>query len=200
VTAELSPEEADDLLARLRRRALFEVRLRLVRGGRVVEGRGRGDEEAIAITVPRALRAGEDAMIFPTPLLAHRIARYVELGPRPPIDLDRAVPLPAAVLEQASGSPPVADLSLPPAAHAAVAAADALNWQLTLTGCVEDAGYEETTHVLDAGEYGIWAVIATEHPDEVLLAPADSTIVWRALSTMLPTPDELADLMDANGV
>lgn len=191
--------EVEGIVASLREAGPIELALTLCHRGRVVAAHGWADADATTLTIPRAAQSGNDLLVFPTALMAHSIARYVGLGPRPQIATDGVLALTRCELDDrerflAGGG------DLPGSVRDALNTPDALRWALTLRGRFPPRAdiYSEMIEVYDAHDHGIWLVIpAPVSADEIALMPADSTVVWRTLTTMLPTPEELELLLAA---
>jgi hypothetical protein len=196
----LTQAEGIEIFADLAESAPLELLLEMSKGGEPVTGSGfaDGDVTAIEITPP----SGGDPLrlVFPTCMIAHRFANFFALGPRPTEISEGAMGLVRQDLDDRVARTK-ALASTPGEVRAALDHDDALRWALTL----RDRGtqgelFSRKLEIYDCVEGGIWIVLDAsdaESPDAVALTPADSTTVWRGLSTLLPTDDELAAITAA---
>lgn len=185
----------------------LRVNLTMRMRGRRVDGYGWVDETTTVVAVPPPDQPGAPAFVFSTPtsLLAHRVAAFVGLGPRPAEHEEGVLALRRDAFERVVaqagrvGDPRVElelDEGVPHAWLGSLVADGALHWHLRLSDSQSDGGrFDRHCEVLDSNDRGLWLISAAPHGKGMLaVVTATATSVWVALSTMLPTDAEAAEL------
>ncbi|MEA2299018.1 MAG: hypothetical protein QOF77_1954 [Solirubrobacteraceae bacterium] len=191
---------------------LLEIELTMRRGGRRIEGYGWLDADTTVVAVPPAERPGAPAGVFscPTPLLAHRLAAFVRLGPRPTSYADGILALRREAFERVSAQAgptgdPRGELELdgdvPAAWMCSLTATGSLHWQVRLWHPASHGElFDRRCEVLDTRGEGLWVIAPVPDADDMIaVVSANATAVWRLLATLLPTEGEAERLRDGPG-
>lgn len=188
---------------------LLTLRLELRLGGVPVTGEGWLDRDQAVLGLPES--ADDDAAVrllcFPTVRLAHTLAGFLDLGPRPSREDLGALLVEPAALERLLGSgvsPEQAraelefDDATADGALAGLCGRGTLHWRLELHDA-PSAGmtFSRRTEAVDAGADGLWLIGPSADEDLVLVVPATTTKLWRLVTTMLPTQEETVAILAA---
>lgn len=192
-TDTLSQSEGREIFDMLSTAAPFELLLTMCKHGRPVTGSGFSGLDLTAIEV-NALSGDPILLVFPSNMLAHRFANFFDVGPRPQVEAEGILGISRSDLDDPEVRAGLLQ-DVPQEIREGLINPEALRWSLTLRDR-ETGGelFARTLEVYDCVEGGVWAVHGEadeENEDAVALVPADSTMVWRGLSTLLPTEAEL---------
>jgi hypothetical protein len=188
---------------------LLTLSVELHMRGTPVVAQGWLDREQGVLGVPESTGDGAPTRLicFATAELAHRLAGFLDLGPRPSREDAGALLVEHAALRDLLGSGAGAEkarhaLRLEDAAAdkavVALCGHEALHWRLDLQDVATAGGtFSRSTEAVDAGNDGLWLIGPSADEALVLVVPASTTRLWRLLTTMLPTKEETAVVLAA---
>lgn len=198
------PDEAVNDAAALIACATGQLTLHVARASGSIDFRG-WFSPAGALLASETGAPGAGALrlaVLPVERLAARVARLVELGPRP----DSAVELQLVIARNSfdamlSGSLAGASDAVERAVGApsgelpwlagAFASPDLTHWRLAVegTGAHADSGPRAEIDVLDAPSSSLWLLLGETDAPEVILVSTTPRALWIALTTVLPCWD-----------
>jgi hypothetical protein len=187
---------------------LLDIELTLRMGGRRIDGYGWLDQDTTVIAVPPADHPDGSAGVFSTltPLIAHRLAEFVRLGPRPADYEEGMLALKREAFERVAAQSQNADdpqheleldNDVPTTWIDSLTAEGALHWRVRLWHVPSNGAlFDRRCEVLDSRDRGLWLIApAPDAQGVIAIVTANASAVWRLLSTLLPTADEVATLI-----
>lgn len=191
-TDQLTTKETEKLLKRLRRSAPISILVETSVGGELHSGSGYLDGSVTALEVETSVEAEPLHLVFPTYLIAHHLARFFGLGPRPLPAEECVFGIAREHLDNPDGRSDQLT-EAPGAVREAIDRDDAVHWSVTLVDAPTNGElFVKLLEVYDAHEGGIWIISpSTDRAaiGAVSLSTASSSMVWAALTDLLPDGD-----------